>query len=453
MPPKKRKADSSSHEPLQKAPTLVATIIKTISGVNGRIDITLSKDLESLTEAELVDAANTAISRLQPEQGPTGLVIVTSFSHTAIDADIQGATTDDTLTQRLGVIETLATGNPVNSEPESVDASLKKVACFALPPDLNLHKLNIAGIGAKSFVAPVYIEQIVQIIQQQQQQQQHVLASNNAPEIIANKIINDIVDNLHPRFIEEATKVFKPYTDYRFDAIRKLIESELKKASKRNHAVLTFQHLSKAAQKSIVGKTPYTPLVNAVAYQFHYDNLQAGAAFTHSTQRGSCMMNKEYMRQDKVEEHQPPVAWDWRITLFGKNGAILLGNTSSTTDPSWRMDLITLVKILKQTDKVTTKDILDLLYANDIKNIVFIDGGCNVFCSYDRTQMLACSGCHSSLDTVCSECNIRVGDHHWGGMKNKKIKKTKTTKKKATVRGRRMRKSYKRYKRSKTYKR
>lgn len=448
MPPK-RKADSSSHEPLQKAQkALVATIIKTISGVNGRIDITLSKDLESLTEAELVDAANTAIRRLQPEQGPTGLVIVTSFSHTAIIGEIEGATTD-TFQQRRSVIETLATGNPVNSEPESQDASLKKVACFALPPDLNLHKLNIAGIGAKSFVSPDYIEQIVRIIQQQQ----HVLASNNAPEIIANKIIKDIVDNLHPLFIDEAKKVFKPYTDYRFNAIRQLINSELKKSSKRNPAVLTFQHLSKAAQKSIVGKTPYTPLVNAVAYQFHYDNLEAGAAFTHSTQRGSCMMNKEYMRQDKVEEHQPPVAWDWRITLFGKNGNVLLGNTSSTTDPSWRMDLITLVKILKQTDKVTTKDILDLLYANDIKNIVFIDGGCNVFCSYDRTQMLACSGCHSSLDTVCSECNIRVGDHHWGGMKNKKIKKTKTTKKKATVRGRRMRKSYKRYKRSKTYKR
>lgn len=161
------------------------------------------------------------------------------------------------------------------------------------------------------------------------------------------------------------------------------------------------------------------------------------------------MMNKEYLRyNDNPKEHLP--GEDWNINAYDKNGIRLIGNIPDGSDDSWRMDLITLVKILKQTDKVTTEDILGLLYVNGIRNIVFIDGGCTVFCG--DGGMLACSGCHPSLDIICDTCQTSLGKHpHGGGMKNKKIKKT--TKKKATIRGRRMRKSYKRYKRSKTYKR
>ena len=426
MPPK-RKA-----EPLQKAPTLVATKLITIGGVN----ITLSKNLEGLTDVQLVAAADEAIGRLQKAE--QGLVIITSFSHTAIIAEIEGAIRD-THEQKRMVIETIARGDPVQVEPASVGASLNKVACFALPADLNLHKLNIAGIGAKSFVSPAFIKQIVDIIIRN-------LSSN-----ITN-IIVDIKNILEPLLKQEANDEMKPYTDHRFNAIRKSIESELKKASKRNPTVLTFQHLSKAAQKSIVGKTFYDPLVSAVSYQFHHANLQSGAAFRifQPPTSGSCMMNKEYLRQDEVEEHKPQM--DWHISAFDKNGVQLIGNTPDTLDNSWKMDLITIVKIVKKTDKVTTKDILDLLYENGIRNIVFIDGGCNVFCG--DGGMLACSGCHSSLDILCDTCHTSTRSHPVGGMKNKKIKKTKKKARNVrTVRGRRMRKSYKRYKRYKTYKR
>ena len=429
---------SRSRLPVSRVATPVSRVATTIIPIGG-VDITLSKNLESLTEGQLVAAATTAISRLKPEKGPDGLVIITSFSHTAIIADIQGAT-DDTITQKRRIIETLASGGIVLSEPESQGVSLKNVACFALPANLNLNKLNIAGVGAKSFVSPEFIKQIVDIIIRN-------LSSN-----ITN-IIVDIKNILEPLFIGEAKKVFKPYTDYRFNAIDKLVKSELKKASKRNPNVLTFQHLSNAAQNRVADQTHYEPLVNAIAYQFHYDNLHSGEAFQtfQPFQPGSCMMNKVYMRQDKIAEHipSPTVPWDWQMNAFGKNGAQLIGNMPSAVDNSWKMDLITIVKILKKTDMVTTKDILDLLYENEIRNIVFIDGGCNVFCG--DGGMLACSGCHPSLDIICDTCQTSLRNHLRGGMKNKKIKKT--TKKKATVRGRRMRKSYKRYKRSKTYKR
>ena len=413
----------------------VATIIKTIGGVN----VTLSKNLERLTD-ELETAANTAIRRLSTEAGLTGLVIITSFSHTAIIAEIQGNTRDKS-SQKRQLVEDIE-GDAVQVEPGSVGTTLNKVACFALQRDLNLHKLNIAGIGAKSFVDPEYIKEIIDIIKKPS----GVLAST--PETIANQIIKDIIVRLQPRLSKDAIEKFIPYTKYKFDSIRQLIESELKKASKHyKPGVLIFQHLSKAAQKRVIDRTFYDPLVSAVSYQFHYDNLHSGAAFRTFQTSGSCMMNKEYMRQDVVEEHQPQM--DWHISAFDKNGDQLIGNMPHPLDNSWKMDLITIVKILKKTDKVTTKDILDLLYENGIRNVVFIDGGCNVFCG--DGGMLACSGCHPSLDTICPHCNIRVKYHLRGGMKNKKIKKTK--KKGRTVRGRRMRKSYKRYKRSKTYKR
>lgn len=424
----------------------VATTIKTIGGVN----ITLSKNLERLTEAELVAAATVAILRLQKEKGSTGLVIITSFSHTAIIADTQGVTHDN-FGQKRGVVETIARGDRVNVEPESVGVSLKSVACFALPAELNLHKLNIAGIGAKSFVSPAYIKQIVEIIQTRASSASSA-SSDITPEIIANQIIKDIKSNLEPLLKTEATDVFEPYAANRFETIVKTITSAVKKASKLNskRVVLEFQHLSKAAQTKVVNDTNYIPLVNAVSYRFHYQNLHSGNAF-QTFQIGSCMMNKVYMRQDKIEEHSPSqlVPWDWQITAFDKNGDQLIGNMPGAVDHSWMMDLITIVKILKKTDMVTTKDILDLLYENEIRNIVFIDGGCNVFCGDDG--MLACSGCHSSLDILCNKCQKPTRSHPWGGMKNKKIKKT--TKKKATVRRRRMRKSSKRYKTYKTYKR
>jgi hypothetical protein len=441
MPTKRKGSHSHLDEPVQKAQKALVPI-KNIDGVN----VTLSKSLEGIDEVELVAEAEKAISRLQTETGETGLVIVTSFSHTAITGETEGATTDADA-QKRGVISIIDSGKYENLvEPESVGVSLKKVACFSLPDDLILHKLNIAGIGAKSFVSPEYIKEIVDIIQGQ------LPGSNITPEALATTIIQNIISKLKPALTSQSVTLVDAFSRPNFDNMKKLIAPKVKAASKRNPAVLTFQHLSKAAQAKITSIIYYKPLIDAVAYQFHADNLQSGAAFTRYISHGSCMMNKEYLRyNDNDEEHKPGL--DWNVNLHDKNGSLLIGNTPNPSGLSYMMDLITLVKILKRTDKVTTKDILDLLYEKGIKNVVFIDGGCNVFCG--DGGMLACSGCHPSLDTLCETCSMSVKKHFFGGgMKNKK---TKTTKKKSrivrTVRGRRMRKSYRRYKRSKTYKR
>jgi hypothetical protein len=195
-------------------------------------------------------------------------------------------------------------------------------------------------------------------------------------------------------------------------------------------------------------------------------------------------LDKEFLRDDKVNSHvEYYPSLDWHITVVDNAGNIIIGNlllhdflthhAKSTQIPqdvhdatiatfrdgqddpniwaaSWMMDLITLIKISEGVDTVTTSIILNFLDDKGILNVIFIDGGCNVF--YDNGTMIACGPCDPALDTPCTSCNTIMRDHVLGGgMKNKKIKKTK---KKArivrTVRGRRMRKSSKRYK---TYKR
>ena len=425
----------SGHRSRSRSPLSgIATTIKTIGGVT----ITLSKNLESLTEDQLVAAATMAISRLGGEAGPTGLVIITSFSHTAIIADIQGTPLDKEK-QKTAMIEDVSLGKRLQVDPESIGLSLTKPSCFALPDDMCLEKLNIAGPGAKSFVSPEYISLITQIV---------------TTAVNPRNVIETIKATLQPQFITQAEQLKKEFSDSRIDNIKKQIAAEIKKAAKRDPAVVSYQHLSNAAKDRVSKQTPYIGIVETTAFDFHHGNLHSGAAFNHFTQQpgssGSCMMNKQYLRyNDNPKEHLP--GEDWNINAYDKNGKQLIGNIGNmpdTYDDSWRMDLITIVKILKKTDKVTTKDILDLLYENEIRNVVFIDGGCNVFCG--DGGMLACSGCHPALDIICDTCQIPIRSHPWGGMKNKKIKKT--TKKKATVRGRRMRKSYKRYKRSKNYK-
>jgi hypothetical protein len=246
--------------------------------------------------------------------------------------------------------------------------------------------------------------------------------------------------------------------------------------------------LTKKAQEQI-SASKYEKIVEAAQYGIHAANLTstpqlALRTIDHGTKTVECMLDKEFLRDDKLEsyvEYHPSI--DWQITLVDKAGNIIIGNlllpdfltrrAKSTQIPqdvhdatiatfrdgqddpniwaaSWMMDLITLIKISEGVDTVTTSIILNFLDDKGILNVIFIDGGCNVF--YDNGTMIACGPCDPALDTPCTSCNTIMRDHVLGGgMKNKKIKKTK---KKArivrTVRGRRMRKSSKRYK---TYKR
>jgi hypothetical protein len=431
------------------------TISVTIEGAS----ITLSANLKDVGEADLKASANRAIERLRSqEEGPTGVVIVLSFSHTAIISTTEGTPLDN-IEQKKQAIDSLAKSAKSTREPESLGLSLKQVSCFTPPPHMNLNKLNIAGIGAKSLMDSEKVSSIYAFVMRQIGMMQF-----EPPASIATAIVDGIVKELQPILIAQAAELVKAYHGPRLDAMRKLIASEISAFEKRTETSGTmFDQLPKAAQSRVIEKTPYSGLVETAVFGIHHDNLMSGEAFKtfqHTDQSPQpCMLNKTYVRYNDPKEHLPGI--DWNCSAIGRQG-ILIGNinisdtplAAGVVDNSWKMDLITIVKILKKTDQVTTKDIIYLLHANGIINVIFIDGACNVFCSDDG--MIACGGCDTSFDVRCDECQTYVGSHPWGGrgMKNKKTKKKARIVR--TVRGRRMRKCYKRsktYKRSKPYKR
>jgi hypothetical protein len=292
-------------------------------------------------------------------------------------------------------------------------------------------------------------------------------------------------------FITDAEDWHKFFTTPAYEMIRKKYETECKRG--KIPTSTKFSQLTKVAQGRI-SSSKYETLVTAAQYDIHKAHLtsspQSALMIHTSTPENKivdCMLDKEFLRDDKVKSHvEYYPSLDWHITVVNNAGIIIVGNlllpdfltrgAKSTqipqdvhdaimqgfpTDPvqqqiwaaSWMMDLITLIKISEGVDTVTTSIILNFLHINRIINVIFIDGGCNVF--YDNGTMIACGPCDSALDTPCTSCNTIMQNHALGGgTKNKKLKKTKTTKKKArivrTVRRRRMRKSSKRYK---TYKR
>lgn len=183
----------------------------------------------------------------------------------------------------------------------------------------------------------------------------------------------------------------------------------------------------------------------AFRFENHYRNLQT----TRSFQRigpNHCMLNKQYLRNDPGIEQYPGL--DWNITLISKNGTILIGNllaslvpevvwstlitpqmhSGFTADYSWMMDLITLIKIVKNTDTVTTEDILNFLNTLRITNVIFIDGGCNVLC--DSHAVLTCTSDHPQVNTPCYNCKGLLSNHPLGGGKKKKKRLMRTNRNK-----------------------
>jgi hypothetical protein len=429
--------------------------------------ITIPASLASIREDILVAAAKTAISRLQTMHGPTGFVVILSLSHTAILGKIEGKglTTDQQKREVLKILEK----SRIHRTPDAFGLKLKAVDCFRPPTGMSLYKLNFAGVGALSCIGasgdpkvPItdasYYSIILQIIHY------YLTTVETNPDRTFDSISKQIFDHIETTF----RPVLKGNDEGRvaeFNVLYDRIIRDKDKAAARGG-------ITKGISKSVKSAIPLEKIKKLLVAVFQSDNLESGLGLKcHHITDAVCMFNKKYMRIAKnAVEHYP--ALDWHVTAIDINGKILVGNIADlarpkghstqipgmayevlgeswTPDITWMMDLITAIKILGRIDIVTTKDILDILNANGVVNVIFIDGGCNEF--RDGTKSISCGQGDECLGITCGDCSERLPTHpKGGGMKNKK---TKTTKKKASVRGRRMRKSYKHYKRSKTYKR
>jgi len=429
--------------------------------------ITLPANLVGLSPATLLAAANMAISRLQTMRGPSGVVVILSFSHTTILGRITGHTSKKI---REDIVENVGEHSRLSREPGSMGLTLIEFECFNPPAGMNIHKQNIASIGAKSCMGvtvsnsvPVveadnYYLQIFRIVQSD------MMTAYDSPDSLASNMFNHIETKFKPILLKDS-----------------------RDRSRRSQAVYDEIVKARRAETGPAGAAKLLPLQEVkdfATHDFQCRNIESGRAFRrqHLTAR-TCMLNKKYLRLDTGhEEHYP--ALDWHVTAIGRNG-ILVGNVLDPTRPnfqstqitddmhaaimqsfpseqvqiaSWMMDLITAVKLIRRVDVVTTRDILGVLHDNGVVNVIFVDGGCNEFRDQTSGESIACADCDPSLQVICGTCSGSASTHPLGGgMKNKKTKKTK---KKArivrTVRGRRMRKCYKRsktYKRSKPYKR
>jgi hypothetical protein len=220
--------------------------------------------------------------------------------------------------------------------------------------------------------------------------------------------------------------------------------------------IVIFDSISKAARDRVINKNSYIRMNEAFRFENHYRNLQTNRSFQRIGPKSDCMLNKQYLRNDPGIEQYPGL--DWNITLISKNGTILIGNllvslipevwstlitpqmhSGFTADYSWMMDLITLIKIVKNTDTVTTEDILNFLHTLRITNVIFIDGGCNVLC--DSHAVLTCTSDHPQVNTPCYNCKGLLSNHPLGGGKKKKNRLMRTKRNKQ-----RKYKTHKRYK-------
>jgi hypothetical protein len=441
----------------------VAVSKKTIDGRT----IYIPTMLASLDETALKTAANVAISRLQTMSGPGGLVVILSLSHTAILGKIEGTKVTGAKQQKEVLAQIRDTGG-VTRDPDAFGLTLKSIDCFKPPAGMRLHKLNFAGVGAKSCVGSSGNPKVQ-------------IADDSYYSIIFQIIQYRLTDpTVHARTFDSVAKKIFEDVDTTFRPVLKVNDAV---RVKDLNALYDRLKLKITEQPQGIGKKlqlPLLKLTNLSVAQFQSSNLDSGLGLSsHYITDSDCMFNKKYLRiGENAEEHYP--ALDWHVTAVDKDGKILVGNivdldrdddgTRSTQIPTqayeflgdgwrpditWMMDLITAIKIIRGIDIVTTKDILEVLQENDVVNVIFIDGGCNEFRDETRKIMIPCGQGDPSLSIRCVSCSGPVTGHSRGGMKNKKIKKPKTTKKKAriarTVRGRRkMRKSSKRYN---TYKR
>jgi hypothetical protein len=437
----------------------------------------------------LKHAAAMAIQRLQTMQRDDGFVVLLAFSHTAVNSKIHGKKLSDNM-QRFEASHTLlTTGAPPTHEPDAACLTLGAVDRFKPPEKMNLAKLNIAGIGAKSCMCASANLDVEITDENYFLKIFHTVRDNIGSR---DTILQNVIAEMNLTFLEDAKNWYDRFVKPTYAMITKRYETHCRRL--KLPASTTFDMLTKKAQKQI-SASKYEKIVEAAQYDIHNANLTSNPqsalmihTSTSTNKNVDCMLDKEFLRDDKVNSHvEYYPSLDWHITVVDNAGNIIIGNlllhdflthhAKSTQIPqdvhvaimqgfpsghplqtqqiwaaSWMMDLITLIKISEGVDTVTTSIILNFLHDKGILNVFFIDGGCNVF--YDNGTMIACGPCDSALNTPCINCNTIMRDHALGGgMKNKKPKKPKTTKKKATVRGRRMRKSYKRYKRSKTYKR
>ena len=434
--------------------------------------ITIPARLAGLPETVIVDAAKAAMSRLQTMAAVHGgFVVILSLSHTAILGKIEGGKVRGT-PQQKEVLRQILTNGTINRDPDAIGLRLTSIECFKPPPGMNLHKLNFAGVGAISCVdetgdSKVQINEssyyfiIHQIIL-------GCLAVDGDFHSKSKNIISEIQSTFTPVLKENAASRVKE-----LGAVVGRI--------KDSHGIAKAKSNTKA-KSNAKDKVPMEKISRCSTQLFQDLNLRLGLGLSsHHVTDSTCIFNKKYLRIGKnSQEHYP--ALDWHVTVFDNTGTILVGNIfdpnpgrpgglstqippnaydylgdSWMPDCSWMMDLITVIKIIKHIDIVTTKDILQVLYENGITNVIFIDGGCNEFRDDDRKIMIPCGPNDDCLSLQCDSCSELPPKHPTGGggaMTNKKLKKTK---KKArivrTVRGRRMRKSYKRYKRYKTYKR
>jgi hypothetical protein len=432
--------------------------------------ITIPASLASVHEDVLRVAAEMAINRLKTMSGQTGFVVILSLSHTAILGKIEGngLTTDQ---QKSQVLKILEKSRILHRTPDAFGLKLTTVDCFKPPTGMSLHKLNFAGVGALSCVGasgdpkvPItdanYYSIILQIIHY------YLTKESDSPrtfDSISKQILDHIATTFRP--------VLKGNDEGRVADLTLLYERIIRDKDKAAARGMT-KGTKGGIHKSVKATIPLEKIGKLLVAEIQNGNLESGLGLKHHhITDADCMFNKKYMRIAKnAVEHYP--ALDWHITAIDINGKILVGNIADlsredgrstqipaiayeflgeswTPDITWMMDLITAIKILAGIDIVTTKDILDVLKANGVVNVIFIDGGCNEF--KDGTRSISCGQGDECLGITCLGCSERILTHaKGGGMKNKKIKKTK--KKGMTVR-RRMRKSYKRYKRSKTYKR
>lgn len=450
-------ASAGQFPPSQKRK--VAAVSKTT--IDGKT-IYIPARLADLGEPVLKALANMAIGRLQTMAGPTGLVVILSLSHTAILGTIEGkkVTVDQ---KKKQVVNHISENKRIYRAPDSYGLTLKAVDCFTLPSSMNLHKLNFAGAGAISCVGASGNPKVQ-------------ITENNYYFIIFTIIRYYLMtpnEDGSPVTVESIAKNIFGHIDRTF---RPVLKRDHEKKVADIYAL--YKRFSEAPQtKSMIESMPLLKLDDLCVSDFQTRNLELGLGLQQQHVVGpTCMFNKKYLRVgENAQEHYP--ALDWHVSAFDINGNILVGNIfdptntkngnstqipsviyecledlkTTFTDPSWAMDLITVIKILTGNDLVTTKDILGLLNGLGIVNVIFIDGGCNEFRDESKRIIIACGQGDPSLSMSCVSCGGPLPGHSRGGMKNKKIKTTK--KKGRTVRGRRMRKSYRRYKRSKTYKR
>lgn len=461
--------------------------------------ISVPPGLKDITHEEKVTAVTSAIVRLQKESGENGLVVILAFSHSAISSKIRGEV-KPVPEQRMDHARELLSHGRVTTSPSSYGLTLEGVECFKPPENMALSKLNFSAIGAEGCITassdptkPDHNNYYLQLFRAVKSNVIKYPIQPHGISQIANAIFNELEQKIKPNISKDAlawvTDFAKPTRDEFYKQLEKEYQPKKKKGkskttpSRRSNSaspsssstsphrrarsrspshnlIGMFDSISKAAKERVINKNSYIRMNEAFRFENHHRNLESGRSFktTHATE---CMINKQYLRNSPWIEHYPGL--DWNLTVVSKNGTILVGNllvsisnhsaaetwstlitpdmhAGFTADYSWMMDLITLIKIVKNTDTVTTQSILSFLNENGIINVIFIDGGCNVFC--DSHAVVTCTSDHPQLGMKCYNCNRLINDPHPLGGGKKKKRRIRTNRRNK----RRKYKTHKRYK-------